>query len=109
MSPRGGRDHVWSGAATHKASFKNGGPKHVEVPGTKVRTLADMSAAEIAELECLYGARVANLKEGVTGKQEWWVCARCKYKVQVKDVSGKPYKPVPKTCPSCGAPSEKVK
>jgi len=38
------------------------------------------------------------------GKEAWWECHRCKYRLQVKDENGKPYKKVPKTCPSCGAP-----
>lgn len=58
MSRRGGRDHVWSGAATHKARFKNGGPKTVAISAPPVRTLADMSDDEIAELERRYKMKV---------------------------------------------------
>lgn len=32
-----------------------------------------------------------------------WHCERCSYKIMTQDESGKPFKKVPATCPSCGA------
>lgn len=31
-----------------------------------------------------------------------WHCERCSYKIMTQDESGKPFKKVPATCPSCG-------
>lgn len=33
---------------------------------------------------------------------EYWNCKRCRHQVMTRDQSGKPFKKIPYSCPSCG-------